>query len=150
MPHHDIKLYNSLVVNSTQGMLFTISDLMFSKKVYLKGCSKKRAHCHCPPCSGGPAWSINKWYVLWKEDLFKVFICRFCSLTITVFARYDSRDSDFIFCSFNWNTTVNNFFRLFILLCVDHLFSSGSLWLLVQVLLLELDSCLQFLRLRLI
>ena len=50
MTHHDIKLYNPLIVNSTQGILNTIEYLLleikyFQKKAHLKGSSKKREHC---------------------------------------------------------------------------------------------------------
>ena len=50
MTHHDIELYNPLIVNSTQGILNTIEYLPFyvkhfQKKAYLKGSSRKRAYC---------------------------------------------------------------------------------------------------------
>ena len=73
MTHHDIKLCNPLIVNSTQGTLNTIEYLLcqikyFQKKTHLKGSLEKRAHYQqtfrgqtlpLPPCSGGPDTSAS-------------------------------------------------------------------------------------------
>ena len=56
MSHHDIKLYNLLIVSLTQGILNAIEYLIFQikyKKTCLKVFSKKRVHCQKTLGEGG-------------------------------------------------------------------------------------------------